>query len=767
MHFFGTIIQHAAAGFSKIKDQKSKYPDTTLLRTFVNLLKVQQDQLNGLSQKHLSFYYESILKQAKNPAKPDSAFLCAGVARPTATFTLPAGTQFNGGTDALKNPIIFSTAEAVNLNPAAIVKGYTLSQVPDPANSLNTNLCLQAIPAAGILNKDNNGKLLSWATFGGQQATAIQPAFAFASPMLFLPEGTRTITLTLNFASAVSSGLLDNVNYYLSTQKAWQAVTGTVGTPATPLSPVNSLSVNISLQPTDPPVVAFQPNPDGLTVQWPMLKIEFDSFSQLVEPPVLSSLSISVNVSGVQTFQLYNDYGLLSTKNPYPPFGPVPVVGNSFIIGNNEIFSKPLNSLVLELTWSKLPTNFAEYYIQYNNYLEPPVTCSNWALVRYLKKKTSKISPPLPPPPQPHQLYDNRAFTVNFSLLDNGIWGDFNVGKLIPNPDAADAVKYIPYTPASPSCTNVILFSEDDKQQITDTSFFGYPPTQLAAYPCSAVTNTGADPTIQNTALKYADDSKCGFMRMTLSDPYYGFGPSLYANVVTSIALRNAQIIIDGGQLLSPPNPPFTPNLTGITATYTACCQYDFTSAPGYPIQCYQYTPFSNYAVYDSTAQGQPYCYAPGNNPTSTGSTPGVALWPTYNYNGYLFLGIQGMLPADAMNLYFELARNYTTGAAGDAQADYYYINNSGWAKLPVLADGTNKFSCSGIVKVSVPGDIAGGDQIMQDKNYWFCIAVKNNPASSFSQTVFYNTNGFTVQRTSSIADAGSTVPQIAASTIA
>ncbi|HWY39137.1 MAG TPA: hypothetical protein VNY73_11295, partial [Bacteroidia bacterium] len=95
--FFHTVIRHSARAFEELKNKKSRYPDTTLLRAFINLLTVHQEQLNGIAEKHLDFYYKDILQQQNLPATPDSVFLCAGLSKKDATFLLPAGTLFDGG----------------------------------------------------------------------------------------------------------------------------------------------------------------------------------------------------------------------------------------------------------------------------------------------------------------------------------------------------------------------------------------------------------------------------------------------------------------------------------------------------------------------------------------------------------------------------------------------------------------------------------------------------------------------------------------------
>ena len=65
-----------------------------------------------------------------------------------------------------------------------------------------------------------------------------------------------------------------------------------------------------------PAIEAFEENPDGFTSDWPLFKIEFYEFADLSAPPMLTSLDIAVEVKELRTFQLYNDFGALSTSTP-------------------------------------------------------------------------------------------------------------------------------------------------------------------------------------------------------------------------------------------------------------------------------------------------------------------------------------------------------------------------------------------------------------------------------------------------------------------
>ena len=755
--FFQTIIHHSNAEFEKLKFKKSKYPDTTLLRTFVNLLQIQQDQLNGISQKHLEFYYKDILKQAELDATPDNVFICATLAKPGATFDLLAGTLFNAGLDALKNPIWFAATEDVNLNPGVITGAYTLACLPVSANL--SSFYLQNITTPGVLQKDGDGKILAWDTFGGSAtapATLVKTGVAFASPILLLREGIRNISLSFEYTGVINLDMLKNASYYLSTQKAWLSVAPVFQPGITDLTcPV---TIGFYLDATAPPIEAFLVNPDGLVSAWPMLKIEFSSVADPSSPPVLSSLTIGVTASGVQTFQLYNDYGVLSTKTPYQLFGPAPLVNSGFIIGSNEIFSKPVDSLCMEVDWSNLPPDFSVYYQQYNDFIANNLITPVSLFKRLIKgvvnlskgiaklftgfinwiKNLFKSEPAPSPAPVVGEPFNNSCFAVNFQVLQNQTWSDINMLKQTSCSSINNT------SPAGSPVTPIALFNTDANGKFPGPGFFS----------CGKISgpniNFVGDPNIQNTPLKFIGTSTSGFIKMTLKDPADGFGSGLYPSLVYQVALDNALLLYksSGPPFNVAPVLPFVPKVTSLTATYSASKTYVFNpDIDKYPIQCFLYSPFENYPVYDSSIRATDYSYNIGD-PTSGPNKAhvGIPLFPVFNYKGFLFLGLENLIPSNAINLYFELARKYVLSSAS-AGTGYYCLSENGWKELSVLSDGTNNFNCSGVIKVNVPGDITNAGAVMPAKKYWLSIAVKNDPAT-FAQTVFLTANGFETQRT-------------------
>jgi hypothetical protein len=770
--FLETIIHHASKEFKKLNLKKGQFPDTVLLRSFVNLLKIQQDQLNGLSEKHLDFYYNTILKQTKLPAVADQTFLCATLTKPTSVYTLPAGTLFNAGIDAQKNPILFASQKNVCLNPASIASVHKLSY----QNKNNASYNLQTIVKPTEIQLDQENKVISWETFGIDDPS-ITPSLigiAFASPMLLLREGTRIINLTLEFDSSIDLKTLQEASYFLSTQKDWLKLDLVPADfTADTKKENNAFTIKINLDPTVAAIEPFLINPDGLKSDWPVMKILFQNVPNPQKPPKITSLTIALKVTGVKTFQLYNDFGELSTKNPYTPFGPIPLMNANFIIGNNEILSKPLDSLIIEIDWDKRPNDFSAYYKQYNLYLNPPPKKAS--ALEEIEEAVKNFFSPKTEEKKAVPEFSNSSFMADFNIMQEKSWQGLKMTKITSS--QIDKV----FVPADPIPKPVYLFdltTGDPSQSIlnTSSSYYVYykPEASLNTIATQAIPKVWKpDPNIQKETLKFTEESSSGFIKMTLSSPEYGFGSELYANVVASIALQNGNKLAmakdkEVADFIEAANIPFAPKIQTFSAIYKASATYKLDGTAGdYPLQYFIYNLLSNYTMFDSSTAD-----VTNTNTFATGiignyesdAVKGFPLYPSFDHNGALFIELDNLICNSTLNLYFELARN-STALTNQNSIMYYYLSNSGWKNIQPLSDQTNQFRCSGIIELPIPKDCNNDNTILPGTKNWISIAAIGN-LTSFSKTTFMQTNGFSVQRTGTTFLTDSQIPNIEAGII-
>ncbi|PTX64058.1 hypothetical protein C8N46_101668 [Kordia periserrulae] len=910
--FYSKCISYAGTELKTLQEVPGHFPDTILLRTFTNLMKIYQKQFNSLAEKHLHFYYHDILKQTPNSVSPDSVFACSNLAKKTATYQLNENTIFLAGTDANKQPILFETTNKTSLNPAKIVNSYVLSQ---PTIADNTQLYLEKLAPVNVVAKNEAGAIASWKTFGSSltpQGTPQELAMTFGSPMFYMTEAKkRTITLSFTFSNCEEINFSQpDFTLYLSTKKDWFKVP----VPTNTSDVIVANQIQITLQPTDPIIEAFTKNPDGYSCEWPLLKIVFPNYDSTYASLEISTLDITVHSEELQNFQLYNDFGQLNPKKPFQLLGGAPKVNESFMIGNAEIFSKPLQNVNIQLTWNPFAPNFnfADYYKEYNDYLkdkysgepldveallkklkaietpqdnfittiinkentlftslkkagvsvsdatnlittniteitsevsaqtktlnkssstfhtlvteiitdntnmERSITSElntlkntittakkidaatvdataqsitnkinstkNSVDERLLEKENSLLSSMNSQKKSLFQKFtslfkkhkntplleidtfqfSNNSFFINFQQLKNGVWTTIETAITKKNQEGEAVTKEI---------TSVPLFS------VTDSKLA---PTKELQFLELNTNPTAVDATLQKVPLQLTETTATGFIKMKLFVPNYGFGTDLYPKVVAAIALYNAQIIAekikdsdDKQTLVAPPNIPFVPTVSAFTGSYTAQVSYDFSKATqDYPLQCFYNTPFANFKVFDTNLDENILAENTtiGVSPKRDASGKIIPLktlpfLPTIAYKGALFLELQDVIAPAKVSFYVELARAYTEQKLTPNTVSYSYLSTDGWKLLTSIEDGTNNFTCSGIITIAIPSDITTNHDTFSGTNYWISIATNDN-LDSFPETSFLNTNGFTLQRILAEKDFSTKTPQIAANTI-
>ncbi len=207
--------------FNKSIDTKNQItePHYALFIAFLKLFKYAQDDLNQLTKKHIDFYYKEVLQLSEKPAVADQVFLIFELAKHvTTSFKIDKGTKLKAGKDSTGVEVIYETDKDIVVNKAKVkeIKALFCNKNSIFGN-LAPNYCLYASPIAN--SSDGQGgeietEDLSWKTFGlptlftndNKEYTANRQlaniGFAFASPILFLAEGDRTVILTLTFRDA-------------------------------------------------------------------------------------------------------------------------------------------------------------------------------------------------------------------------------------------------------------------------------------------------------------------------------------------------------------------------------------------------------------------------------------------------------------------------------------------------------------------------------------------------------------------------------------
>ncbi len=345
-----------------------EYPDHTphfaLFIAFIKIYLHAQDELNKYTQRHLDFYYKEVLQLINKAPEPDSAHVLFELQKPVDENLVVKNTLFKGGKDITGKEISYALTDDIVINKATISKIHS-SQIIHGSKDI-----LKASPIAN--SDDGQGAKItsadkSWFTFGDvKKIKNAQAGFAIASNILYLNEGTRTITITVNFKNPIPVLLFLNLNCFTAQftgKKKWEAITPLSAT--TPSFSVNTnalgsqLIFTISLSPDDSAIIPYSEkiHAQNMNVELPVLEVYLNQDVAngipytLICNKEITSVDVAVNVSGVKDLVLSNDNGTLDASKPFKPFGDFPDTGSGFYIGSKEIFQKPLSRLDIITNW--------------------------------------------------------------------------------------------------------------------------------------------------------------------------------------------------------------------------------------------------------------------------------------------------------------------------------------------------------------------------------------------------------------------------------
>ncbi|RKH59546.1 hypothetical protein D7W81_27050, partial [Corallococcus aberystwythensis] len=350
-------------------------PPMALLLTFLHLFRHALDSLNGLTARHLEYYYQEVLRLRPRGAEADHLFLTFELARHLESYVVPSGTVVLGGKDAQGQPLRYALDEDLRLDHASAEPFLTVHRTPEGL--------LTASPAAN--SADGLGAPLppeqsGWSALGSASHPAAAIGFALASPTLLLTEGERTLTLELTLKATPGAEdtlqTLDLARLFrveVSIAKGWLALAVREARLAG-----NVLRVGLRLSAADPAVASYQREIHGGTLDttWPICRFflvqevatgrTYGALAALT----LASVRLDVQVQGMRQLQVETDTGRIDPARPFAPFGTQPLPGSAFSVRCAELRAKALTSLTLGLDWLDpgpeldLETVYAGYVLQ-------------------------------------------------------------------------------------------------------------------------------------------------------------------------------------------------------------------------------------------------------------------------------------------------------------------------------------------------------------------------------------------------------------------
>lgn len=374
-------VSEAQAGLADALANASDHaPHYALYLAFLQLLTHARDSANGLTRRHLDFYYSTILGLQPRPAQPGHVHLLAELGKQATQFDFAPGTPFKAGKDAGGKPAFFASVDDMVANKASVAALKTVYRHgSEPLSSGEDDQ--GRLFASPVANSDDGlgaaltSPDLSWQPFfnknyvdGELAAIDMPPAqvgFAIASHHLLLAEGTRYVFARLQLRDALPAAfdLTDDVQCQLSTAKGWLQRDPSYFVP----SGSNTLDLVIALTGADEAIVPYTAATQGYNfdTELPLLLVTLKQDPQrhyayaAMQGLVLISIELFTWVDGIKTVAATNDFGPMDLSKPFQPFGASPVANSGLVVGSKEAFQKHLEWLSITLTWQTPPVVYA------------------------------------------------------------------------------------------------------------------------------------------------------------------------------------------------------------------------------------------------------------------------------------------------------------------------------------------------------------------------------------------------------------------------
>lgn len=769
-----------------ISEEQRTEAHYALFIAFLELFAIAQKDMNTITKRHLDYYYREVLNLHERPAVPDQVFILFELAEQLSSSLVAQGTGLDAKKDATGVDLVYDTDKDIVVNQSKVdqLKAIFVNkpfnptskplvfpdEIPVPELDPVTNTFPLHTPETGndwriyaspVANSsdgiggDLEGDEKRWRTFGmpheDDDGLADRPegevGFAFASPLLFLAEGTREIKITLNFPppaqnsisnfsisaianlSAVSSQLLNTAR--LASNNTRTRVVGgqlalNIGNPQSPVPPStpadiplnivfsgekewiipeyfaapyftangSSLVLTCTIGKGQKAIVAYDESVllQPFKTQWPVVKItlntdsnQWANYFNRLNAKIIDSADIEVNVSEVRSVVLQNDDSVLSADKPFVPFTNRPIPGSSFYVGSTEIFQKQLSSLKLNITWDGLPDPeiYPKGFSDYYKFYLP-----------YVEDPQNSNDP------KDRLIRKNLNFKVNAHLLDKKGWTPIN-----------DTTAYTLF-----DNRNYTALTDNFKQLIISSNTLSTVPRNPSMDPVDEFTTT----------------TKRGFLRLTLESP--DFGHSVYQNSFAQQAIWTVKKADDDTYHTPDNNPiglppdPYTPTIKEIYV--------DYTSKQSLDMRRHKDSHLIDEANYnnriDQFFHVMPFGVAE-QHPHIIKTVQDIPVMPQFTDEGELYIGISNLDAPEIVSVLMKVAEGSENPDYEKQPVNWSYMSNNEWFPfdtIQILADTTNGLLTSGIVTFDVPKAITSTNTALPTGLSWLKASVKKETAA-------------------------------------
>lgn len=671
-----------------------------LFITFLELFGHAQNHLNKITDRHLNFFYQEVLKIAPKKAVADKVHLIFQLAKNiTEPFKVDEDVEVKAGKDAKGLDLFYGTDDSIVVSQAkvALFKNIFIDRITIVPDSSKPDIKKRftGIFGAPVANSsDGSGgeldkALPQWKAFGSSQQGLdtslrtlpdVAAGFAIASPQLALSEGNRKITVKVFFESApdvASSGItatdLEKPAHYkfgFTGEKGWLVPDVTS---IEYKSGQKELWFTFTVKPIQPAIASYKAAVHGGTFATvhPLIKIELLNFKLTGETEkwnnvyaalrsaVVKKINIDLDIREIHNLTLHNEFSAIDPSKPFMPFGQQPVLGSAFYVGSEEIFFKPLKTLDLNLTWHGVPDDLS---LHYANYIETAPANSDFKVNGYLLTDRSWSQAPY------KSTLDQKSLFHSATAVTNG------AGKITSYSQSAKTPITLPFD-----------FSGSPYARATDQDEF--------------------DPEIRNATR--------GYLKLVLDG--HDFMHSVFATALASAAVNETTL----------PYQPYTPVIRVFSAAYTSELQLDSHD------QFFHLHPFGEQEVGVPPVSDDPdnvaFRYLLPQFVRSA-ANPVTGKTERREQKGMLFIGLEGVVPQQSLSLLVQVVEDSGNNDAQAPAIHWSYLRNNEWIGLnrqQVASDTSNGFQTSGIVELDIPRDATNTNTIFPSGYHWLRASVE------------------------------------------
>ena len=643
-------------------------PQHALLLAFLRQLARPQALLNQFTAEHLQFQMQQVLGFKPLPPQPDRAHVVLELKKGAAALAITAEQRLTAGKDALKVEQLFAPLRSTVVGHAQVAR--LASIVRDGQRLLFAPVANSADGLGAPLDK----AAPRWPPFGRNTLPPAPVGFAFASSVLRLAEGERSISLKLRVdgwpSGLTAAAFAASFEAHLSGPSAWLgplALTASLdGDLLTLTIPVGS---SIAAIVDHDPAVHLHDFPARLPVIQCLLKPTAALGYRTLASITLASAQVTVTATGIRGLLLDSDEATLSPKKAFLPFGAQPVVGSRFHVGCAEALGKALTSMTLNIGWQGAPADLFSYYDHYSkrNQMNDGIgATATWRDVTGAAHTTRVVTllPRLATP--------LTQITINANGSARGA----------PNPAAQNLALY-----ASGSAS---------AQQRAEFRELAQPIQRRSSASASGVhSRFGGTPAMSNTQ---APTARAGFVTLSLVESLLH---SDFRREALQAALPPADIEARKTFVPTLLNEPYTPKIQEITLDYAA--QSDASRIADPALSALADTDVQFFQI-DALGLAREQAWLTLSRPWAPQAA--VNLLPAHAAAAELLIGLSGVHAGDSVSLLLQLAEGSADPLAAAQKLQWAVLADNAWRALgpgELALDTTGDLRRSGLVACVLP----------------------------------------------------------------